>query len=67
MTQPQEQVSIYIQYYGLDSIYQQCGNQLLSLGADNVLNIYPMDVRNTEQRDLGPGASESLYPISWSG
>ena len=61
MTQPPQQVSICGYYYGLDSVCYRCGDRRLTPGADDVVHIDPMDIRNTEQRDPGSSAGECLF------
>ena len=54
------QVSVCVQYHGLDAVHYQCGGQL-SAGADDMLHLDAADIRNTEQRNPGSSAGECLW------
>ena len=57
------QVGTCVQYHGLGGIHYQGGDQL-SAGAGNMLqHMDSVDVRDTEQRNLGSSAGECLWQI----
>ena len=54
------QVSVCVQYHGLDAVQYQRGGQL-SAGADNMLHLDSVDVRNAGQRHPGSSAGECIW------